>query len=127
MAEEKQIPQFMMVYRCTKCGQESGMTELREPTCYYCDEATGPQDLELVSQKLLTAEVMTERLKTVTDNMMKHLRMAYDERPADDVSADSDIDAEHELLKIMAMAKELSEKVHNLDLKARTDEGLEEE
>ena len=127
MAEEKPLPQFMMVYRCTKCGQESGMTEFREPTCYYCDDATGPEDLELVSQKLLTPEVMTERLKTVTDNMMKHLRMAYDERPEDDISADSDVDAELELLKIMAMAKELSEKVQNLDLKMRSDEGTEEE
>lgn len=122
MAENKNLPQFMMVYRCTKCGQESGMTELKEPSCYYCDEAS-PADLELISQKLLTPEVMTERLKTVTDNMMKHLRLAYEARPEDDeVSNDSEMDAEHELLKIMAMAKELSDKVQSLDLQVKSEE-----
>ena len=122
MAENKNLPQFMLVYRCKKCGQESGMTELKEPACYYCDEATA-DDLELVSQKLLTPEVMTERLKTVTDNMMKHLRLAYEARPGDDeIPGDSEMDAEHELLKIMAMAKELSDKVQSLDLKVKNEE-----
>ena len=98
------------------------MTELKEPACYYCDEATS-EDLELISQKLLTPEVMTERLKTVTDNMMKHLRLAYEARPEDDeVVGESEMDAEHELLKIMAMAKELSDKVQSLDLKVRNEE-----
>ena len=123
MSENKNLPQFMMVYRCNKCGQESGMTELREPMCYYCEEATDPSDLVLVSQKLLTPEVMADRLKTVTDNMMKNLRLAYESRPDDDdADPNSDVDAEHELLKIMAMAKELSEKVQSLELRAKSEE-----
>ena len=113
----------MMIYRCTKCGQESGMTELKEPMCYYCEEATDPSDLVLVSQKILTPEVMAERLKAVTDNMMKNLRLAYEARPDDDGSdSESGIDAEHELLKIMAMAKDLSDKVQSLEIKVREEE-----
>ncbi len=123
MSENKKLPQFMMIYRCTKCGQESGMTELKEPMCYYCEEATDPSDLVLVSQKILTPEVMAERLKAVTDNMMKNLRLAYEARPEDDESdSESGIDAEHELLKIMAMAKDLSDKVQSLEIKVREEE-----
>jgi hypothetical protein len=55
--------------------------------------------------------------------MMKHLKHAYESRPDDDeISGESEMDAEHELLKIMAMAKELSDKVQNLDLQVRSEE-----
>ncbi|HUR29987.1 MAG TPA: hypothetical protein VMZ69_01075 [Saprospiraceae bacterium] len=123
MKENKEIPKFMMVYRCQKCGQESGMTELKEPVCFYCEEAKDPSDFVLVSQKPLTPEVMAERLKTVTDNMMKNLQLAFESRPDDDdVTGETGIDAEHELLKIMAMAKELKDKVQSLELRARGEE-----
>ena len=119
---KKEIPKFMMVYRCNKCGQESGMTELKEPMCFYCEEAT-PEDLVLVSQKPLTPEVMAERLKTVTDNMMKNLQHAFESRPDDDeFTEETGIDAEHELLKIMAMAQDLKEKVQSLELRAKGEE-----
>ena len=98
------------------------MTELKEPMCFYCEEAS-PSDLVLISQKPLTPEVMAERLKTVTDNMMKNLQLAFESRPDDDdLTNETGIDAEHELLKIMAMAQDLKEKVQSLELRARGEE-----
>ena len=64
-----------MIYRCIKCGLESGYTELDAPSCRYCDEST---EMTLISKDPLTPELMANRLKTLADNMMKNLESAYE-------------------------------------------------
>lgn len=113
MEEERPKPQFMLIYRCTSCGQESGFTENDEPQCRYCDSSEG---MELVSKKDLTPEVLAERLKALADNMMKNLQSAYESMGSADFEIGEE-DPEKVLLKIMGRAKNLREKVHGLELK----------
>lgn len=113
MEPDRPKPQFMLLYRCISCGQESGFTENDEPQCRYCDSSEG---MELVSRKELTPEVLAERLKALADNMMKNLQSAYASMASEDMEM-GDEDPEKELLKIMSRAKNFQEKIHGLELK----------
>jgi hypothetical protein len=44
----KKAPKFMMIYQCSVCNLDSGMTEEDKPHCYYCDEET---EMKLISNK----------------------------------------------------------------------------
>jgi hypothetical protein len=120
MSTEKQKPQFMIVYKCSACGQESGYTELDKPSCRFCE---AEDSLEIVSKKELTPEVMAERLKAVTDNMMKNIESAYQTLPDFEKGEMGDKDPEEELLKLMAKMQKFREQVQNLKLKASDEEG----
>lgn len=115
MSTEKRKPQYMIVYKCNHCGQESGYTELDVAKCRYCEATEG---LEVVSKQELTAEVMAQRLKAVTDNMMKNLESAFQKLP--DVDKDAlgkDVDPEEEMLKLLARVQKFRDQVQNLKLK----------
>lgn len=120
MSSEKQKPQFMIVYKCSTCGQESGYTELDVPSCRYCKIE---DSLEMISKKELTPEVMAERLKAVTDNMMKNIESAYQTLPEYEKGTTGDSDPEEELLKLMAKMQKFRDQVQNLKLKASDEEG----
>jgi len=110
----KKKPKYLLVYRCQTCSQESGYSELYKPLCRYCDKET---PLTLVSKEKLTIESLAKRLSVVADNLNKNLKLAYDSMPEEmNKDATEELDAEKELLKIMAKAKSLQEKVHNLKL-----------
>jgi hypothetical protein len=114
MASGKQKPQYMVIYRCKACKLESGYTELDVPKCRYCEEETS---MELISKQELTPEVMADRLKAVSDSMMKNLESAYQSMPDDKDLMGDDKDAEEEMLKLLAMMQKLRDQIHNLELK----------
>jgi hypothetical protein len=110
----------MIIYKCTNCNQESGFTELDAPACRYCESK---DSLEMISKKELTPEVMAERLKAVTDSMMKNIESAYKKLPEFEKGADGDADPEEELLKLMAKMQKFRDQVQNLKLKGSDEEG----
>jgi hypothetical protein len=115
MAAEKPKPRYMVIYRCNSCTQESGFTELDEPTCRYCD-AEGP--MELVSKKELTPEVMAARLKEVSDNMMKNLESAFQIMPdLEEGALPANEDAEGEMLKLLARVQKFRDQIQKLELR----------
>src|SRR5687767_4681741 len=68
-------PEFMIIYMCAECHQDSGFTEHDKPICRYCDSKT---EMTLISKVKITPEVMAERLKTVTDRMFSNLQSAFE-------------------------------------------------
>jgi DNA-directed RNA polymerase subunit RPC12/RpoP len=112
---KKPMPQFMMVYKCSTCGLESGYTELDEPACRFCEEKT---TMTLESKQELTPEVMAARLKAVTDSMMKNLESAFHSLTEEDKNTlFGDKDAEGEMLKLLAKSQQLKNKIQGLELK----------
>ena len=114
MENLKQKPQFMMVYRCSSCDMESGMSELELPSCRYCDATTG---LTLISKEPITPETLSARMKATTDNMMKALREAYREMPKEKAATENEEDPEKQFLELMARAQALRDHIHKLELK----------
>ena len=115
----KKKPKYILVYSCQICGIESGYTELDKPLCRYCDKET---PLTLVSKEKLTIEAIAKRLSAVADNLTLNLKKGYDSIPEElKKDATEEFDAEKELLKVMAKAKSLQERLHNLELKNKTD------
>ena len=113
--KSRKKPQFMVIYKCGTCDHESGFTELDEPQCRYCREKT---TLTLVSKQELTPEVMAARLKAVTDSMMKNLEYAFQSMTDEDKSSFfEDKDGEEEMLKLLAKAQKLKERIQGLKLK----------
>jgi hypothetical protein len=108
------IPKYMVIYSCSDCGHESGFTELDKPVCRACEGT----NVSLISRKEITSEVMAERLKVTTDNMMKNLQMAFEQLGTVEGNPfGDDKDAEAEFLKLMARAKKLRDDVQGLELK----------
>jgi DNA-directed RNA polymerase subunit RPC12/RpoP len=119
MASEKGKPQYMIIYKCEACGQESGFTELDSPQCRYCKSE---EHMVVVSKQELTPEVMAARLKAVTDNMMKNMESAFQtlpEQPKDVLG--ENVDSEAEMLRLMARMQKLRDQLQNLDLKNRNE------
>jgi hypothetical protein len=76
--------------------------------------------LTVVSKQRLTPEAIAERLKKVTDNMMENLTKAYEQLPPmTDSMAAEDKDPEIEMLRLMATAKRLRDKVHGLKVRKK--------
>jgi hypothetical protein len=108
------LPKFMVIYKCSECGHESGYSEHDRPVCRVCDGT----NVTLISKKEITPEVMAERLKATTDNMMKNLQMAFEQLGTVEGNPfGDDKDAEAEFLKLMAKAKKLRDDVQGLELK----------
>ena len=121
MPAENRKPQYMIVYRCNACGQESGFTELDNALCRYCD-AEG--SMEVISKKELTPEVMAERLKAVADNMLKNMESAFQTLPELEKGAlGENVDPEEEMLKLLARVQKFRDHVQNLKLKNPDEEG----
>lgn len=116
MTNQKPKPKYMIIYRCNSCNQESGFTELDKPVCRYCDDIKS--SMELVSKKELTPEVMAERLKAVSDNMMKNLESAFQVMPDLDKDAlGTDKDPEEEMLKLLARVQKFRDQIQKLELR----------
>ena len=118
---EEQPPKYMMLYVCRSCGQESGFSEQDTPHCRYCEEGG---ELVLVEKKEITGEVIAERLKSLTNNMMKNLLLAFDNMDEDtkealiEGSGDPEKDSEKEMLLLLERAKQLRDKIHEPGLDA---------
>ena len=111
----KKKPQYMMIYKCSACGKDSGYSDNDTAACRYCDEKTV---MTLVSREEITAEVMAARLKTLTDSMFSNLHSAFESMTEEDkANFPADKDAEKEMLLLLAKAKSLKEKIQSLELK----------
>ena len=121
MSRKKPIPKYLIIYKCQHCGEDCGYTENEKPRCRFCNKA---DRLVVLSRQKITPEVMAARLKAVSDRMMSHLESAYEQVPRheDNIVAEGK-DAENDLLKLMALAKNLRDKLHNLQLKKPDDTG----
>jgi hypothetical protein len=121
--QKERKPQFLVVYRCEHCGMDSGLSDIQEPECFYCDDNSA---LTLISKEPITPEALAARMKLVTDRMMDALRDAYEVMPEiDEPTEDVDEDPERAFLNLMAKARELRDEVHHLEL--RDPENREEE
>lgn len=114
MTRKRSIPEYLIVYKCERCGQDCGYTEKEKPRCRFCGNK---ENLTVISKQRITAEVMAARLKEVTDRMMSSLIGAYEQLPkaGENIVAEGK-DAETEMLKLMEKAKNLKDKLDSLDL-----------
>lgn len=122
MPSEDRKPLYMIIYKCSACGQESGFTELDSPRCRYCDSK---EHLEVISKQELTAQVIAARLKATSDNMMKNMENAFQSLP--DLDKDvlgKNVDPEEELLKLMAQMQKLRDRIQDLKLKNSEEDEL---
>jgi DNA-directed RNA polymerase subunit RPC12/RpoP len=120
MSQGKQKPHYLILYKCNACGQESGFTELDVPQCRYCKSNAQMQE---ISKQELTPEVMAARLKAVTNNMMKNMESAFQTLP--DLDKDvmgENVDAEEEMLKLMAKIQKLRDQIQGLELRDPADD-----
>lgn len=112
---EDKKPEFMMIYKCSSCGMDSGMTEGEQPVCHYCDKET---TIELISKQKITPELMAERLKLLSERMFNNLKMAFENMSEEDKKAfPQGVDAEQQMLLLLAKAKKLKEGVQEMKLK----------
>jgi hypothetical protein len=115
MTKKRSPAEFLVIYKCERCGQDCGYTERQKPRCRFCGNR---KNLTLISKQPITAEVMAARLKEVTDRMMASLISAYEELPkAPENIVEEGKDAETEMLKLMDKAKKLKDKVEALGKK----------
>lgn len=117
MSKKKSPPKYLIIYRCELCGEDAGYTERDKPRCRFCGSRN---KLTVISKQEITPEVMAARLKTVADRMMNSLRDAYDQLPKleENIVAEGR-DAEAEILRLLAHAKKLRDKVYGLELKGK--------
>ncbi len=112
---ESDKAKYMVIYSCTACGQESGMTEQDAPHCYTC-EAT--ESLVELSRREITPEVIEERLRKASDSMFLNLLSAFENMAEEDKKAFPEgSDAEKEMLLLLDKAKKYRDSIHNLELK----------
>ncbi|MEW6468404.1 MAG: hypothetical protein AB1458_05735 [Bacteroidota bacterium] len=108
-------PRYLLLYRCSACGQESGYTERDTPVCRYCDEKA---EMSLLSKKEITPELMAEYLKALSDKMLANLRSAYEKMTEEDkASFPKGMDPEQQMLMLLAKAKKLRDDIQGMELK----------
>ena len=111
-------PEFMVVYLCSKCELDSGMTELDEPKCYYCMHTEeGAGELKLISKEKITPEAIAYRMKVAADRIMENLSSAYDSM--DDELKDMELDGEDfekKMLELLERTKRFNDNIHEMDL-----------
>ena len=105
-------PEYMVTYLCLKCNIDSARTELDPPECFSCGNMDA-ETMQILEKKKITAEVMAERLKKVTDRMMENLKGAYF-AGKEDPNVDFD---EDQMLKLLERVKNLRDNVQGLELK----------
>lgn len=122
---KNQKPEYLVVYSCSACGQESGMTEKETPRCNCCDATDG---LKEISRQEITPEVMEARLKKVTENMFDNLLAAYESLSEEDKKNyfSEDTDAEKEMLLLLDQAKKFKDKIQSLEFKDKGKEDFSE-
>ncbi|MDZ4824819.1 MAG: hypothetical protein SH856_15295 [Flavobacteriales bacterium] len=116
MSQEKDNPQFMLIYHCSTCEQDSGFSELEDALCRFCNKNNA---MTLVSKQELTPEVMAARLKEVTNNMMKNLEVAFNSMTDEDkvmLSGEGN-DAEQQMLELLAKVQKFRDDVQGMELK----------
>lgn len=111
---KKKKPRFMMTYLCASCNMDSAVTENDRPFCRYCDKKT---EMTLVSKKIVTPEVIADRLRTVTDRMFNNMRSAYESMTEEEKMPIGDTDPEKMMLNALARVKKFKEDIQNLRLK----------
>lgn len=121
MKNEK--PAYMVIYSCSACGQESGMTEKEKARCPYCDATDG---LKEISRQEITPEVLEARLKKVTENMFDNLLAAHECMSEEDKKNyfSGDTDAEKEMLLLLDKAKKFRDKIRSLEFGDKGKENL---
>ena len=107
-------PEYMITYLCPHCGFDSGRTELDvPPACFYCDAKTG---LVEIKREKLSAEVMANRMKLVTDRMMDNLRKAWG---ISEKEWPQDPEQEMLLLETMAKGKKFQDAIEEMGEKMK--------
>jgi hypothetical protein len=112
---------YLMIYRCSNCGEESSFTDIDQPSCQYCNHAT---TMEIVSQQEITPQLMEEKIKALSETMLNNLQQAYQSMTAEDrAKFPEGRDAEKEMLLLLARVKNLKDKIE--EMKIEDDDKLE--
>jgi hypothetical protein len=111
----KKPAEFIITYRCEECQTESMYTENDEAYCRYCDK---PSQMTVISKAALTPELLEQRLKEMSDRIFSNLQSAYKSLTESETKTTPEgVDAEKELLMILAKAKAFRESIQKLELK----------
>jgi uncharacterized Zn finger protein (UPF0148 family) len=107
-------PKYMLLYKCSACGMDSGFLENEEAYCRYCDS---PSEMQLASKQEITPELMKQRLDELSNRMMSSLQAAFESMNEEDKSSfPTGIDAEEEMLLLLAKAKKLQDTIRELEM-----------
>ena len=105
----------MIIYQCSNCKMDTGLTELQEPVCRYCEN---PGEMKLISKEKITPEVMANRLKKIADRMFSNLQSAFENMTDEDkANFPGEEDAEKQMYLLLDKTKKFKEKIHALELK----------
>jgi predicted ATP-dependent serine protease len=107
-------PEYLITYQCQSCGERSAFADEMAPNCRHCDEET---HLHEVQRQKITPELMEKQLRESAQRMMNSLQSAFESMTEEDKAAFGDVDAEKEMLLIMARAQKLKEEIEKLKLK----------
>jgi hypothetical protein len=104
---------YLVIYRCSNCGEESSFTDIDQPSCKYCEKET---TMELVSQQEITPQLMEERIKALSESMLNNLQQAYQSMTSEDSAKSPEgRDAEKEMLLLLARVKSLKDKIGEMN------------
>ena len=71
------LPEFVLTYACKKCGFDSSFIEQENKIiCPYCHSSSR---MVLLQKESLTSQLITNRIKTLTDRTYNNLQLAYND------------------------------------------------
>jgi hypothetical protein len=106
-------PQWLIIYMCSRCGIDSGRTDLDGLYCFMCQKSDKAQE---IGREKFTPEALFRRMATSTNRMVENLQEAHgmqqNEWP-------ENVDEEMMLLKILGHGKDLQEEINKLQKKSQ--------
>jgi hypothetical protein len=72
---------YLVTYLCADCGVDFARTELSVPICFYC-RSNGAH--KIIKREVLTAEVMVNRMKFVSERAIQGLVSAFGSAPEEE-------------------------------------------
>jgi hypothetical protein len=105
---------YMVTYRCEECGMESSYAEKDQPVCRNCEKET---IMTFVMKQEITAELLEQRIKALSESMLTNLQKAYEQMSEDDKLHFPDgQDAEKEMLVLLSKMKNLKDKIEEMQI-----------
>ena len=99
------LPEFVLTYACKKCGFDSSFIEQENKIiCPYCHSSSR---MVLLQKESLTSQLITNRIKTLTDRTYNNLQLAYDSMTAEEkiIVCDNGNNMENEILSLIKKNK----------------------
>ena len=111
---------YLITYQCAECKMESAFAERDQPSCRYCDHET---TLTQIKKQEITPQLLEERIKALSDNMLTNLQKAYEQLEGNEEIKFSDgEDPEKEMLELLAKVKSFKDQIDGLELRKNEDD-----